>query len=57
MAELPEELFVESLRELVAVDGDWVPSDADESLYFRPFMIATEVGLGVQARQRPTPTC
>ncbi len=48
MAELPEELFVESLRELVAVDGDWVPDDADESLYFRPFMIATEVGLGVK---------
>jgi branched-chain amino acid aminotransferase len=47
MAELPEELFLESLRSLVAVDGDWVPNDADESLYLRPFMIATEVGLGV----------
>jgi branched-chain amino acid aminotransferase len=48
MAELPEDLFIESLRELVAIDGDWVPSEADESLYFRPFMIATEVGLGVK---------
>jgi branched-chain amino acid aminotransferase len=47
MAELPEELFVESLRALVDVDRAWVPEDPEESLYFRPFMIATDVGLGV----------
>ena len=47
MAELPSELFVESLRALVEVDRAWVPANADESLYLRPFMIATEVGLGV----------
>jgi branched-chain amino acid aminotransferase len=47
MAELPTDLFVESLRQLVAVDASWVPSEEDESLYLRPFMIATEVGLGV----------
>src|SRR5690348_7047358 len=34
MAELPEQLFVDSLRELAAVDTAWVPSAADESLYF-----------------------
>jgi branched-chain amino acid aminotransferase len=47
MVELPEELFIESIRALVDVDRDWVPSAADESLYLRPVMIATEVGLGV----------
>jgi branched-chain amino acid aminotransferase len=47
MAELPAELFVESLRALVEVDQAWVPDDPDESLYLRPLMIATEVGLGV----------
>ncbi|HEX3336379.1 MAG TPA: branched-chain amino acid aminotransferase [Jatrophihabitans sp.] len=47
MAELPAELFLESLRALVEVDESWVPDDPAESLYFRPFMIATEVGLGV----------
>jgi branched-chain amino acid aminotransferase len=47
MAELPEELFIESLRALAEVDSAWVPANPDESLYFRPFMIATEVGLGV----------
>src|SRR5262249_40085144 len=35
--------------ELIAVDGRWVPSQPDESLYLRPFMIATSVGLGVNA--------
>jgi branched-chain amino acid aminotransferase len=47
MAELPEELFVEALHALTDVDAAWVPDDPAESLYFRPFMIATEVGLGV----------
>lgn len=47
MAELPEDLFVESLRALAEVDRAWVPADPAESLYFRPFMIATEIGLGV----------
>ena len=47
MAELPEELFLESLQALTEVDQAWVPADPAESLYFRPFMIATEVGLGV----------
>ena len=48
LPELPEELFLESLRRLVAVDRDWVPSGDGESLYLRPFMIATEAFLGVR---------
>lgn len=49
MAELPEELFLDSLRELLAVDKDWVPqAGGEESLYLRPFMIATDIGLGVR---------
>jgi branched-chain amino acid aminotransferase len=47
MAELPEDMFLESLRALVEVDHEWVPDDPNESLYLRPFMIATDVGLGV----------
>jgi branched-chain amino acid aminotransferase len=48
MAELPEELFLEAVRSLVEVDQAWVPDDPSESLYLRPFMIASEVGLGVK---------
>ena len=48
MAELPADLFIESIRALVVLDRDWVPSGAESSLYLRPFMIANEVGLGVR---------
>ena len=48
MPELPAETFLESLSALVDVDQDWVPDGADSSLYLRPFMISTEVGLGVR---------
>jgi len=45
--ELPEQVFLDSLRELIAVDARWVPDIEGESLYLRPFSIATEAGLGV----------
>src|SRR5215468_396926 len=48
MAELPSELFLESLRALVDVDREWTPTGGEQSLYLRPFMFATEVGLGVR---------
>ena len=48
MAELPEELFLESIRQLVKIDHDWIPTSDGGSLYLRPFMIASEVFLGVK---------
>ena len=47
--ELPDEHFIESLRQLIAVDHQWVPAaGGEQSLYLRPFVIATEPGLGVR---------
>ena len=49
MPELPTEIFVDSLHALVEIDRDWVPAGGGENaLYLRPFMISTEVGLGVK---------
>ncbi|HZG91717.1 MAG TPA: branched-chain amino acid aminotransferase [Pseudonocardia sp.] len=49
MPQLPDELFLGSLAELLAVDRAWVPpAGGEESVYLRPFLIATEVGLGVR---------
>jgi len=48
MPELPEGLFMAAIEALVAQDRAWVPQGADQSLYLRPFMFATEVGLGVR---------
>ena len=53
LPELPTEVFVESLRQLIAVDGAWVPKPENEkTLYFRPFEIAAENFLGVRAAKR-----
>ncbi|HEY1974069.1 MAG TPA: branched-chain amino acid aminotransferase, partial [Pseudonocardia sp.] len=50
LPQLPEDLFLRSLEELVGVDQEWVPAaGGEDSLYLRPFIIATEVGLGVRA--------
>ncbi|MER5499755.1 MULTISPECIES: branched-chain amino acid aminotransferase [unclassified Streptomyces] len=49
MPELPVETFIEACDLLVRQDNAWVPPHGgEESLYLRPFMIATEVGLGVK---------
>ena len=48
MAPLPETMFIESVKQLVRVDRDWFPTVAGGSLYLRPFMIASEVFLGVK---------
>ncbi|WP_328469881.1 branched-chain amino acid aminotransferase [Streptomyces sp. NBC_00448] len=48
MPELPVETFIEACDVLVRQDKDWVPTEGEASLYLRPFMIATEVGLGVR---------
>ena len=47
MPELPEETFLRALELLVAQDKDWIPDGEGNSLYLRPFMIATQRGLGV----------
>ncbi|HEY1820470.1 MAG TPA: branched-chain amino acid aminotransferase [Trebonia sp.] len=47
MPELPEETFLRALELLVAQDKEWIPDGEGNSLYLRPFMIATQRGLGV----------
>lgn len=48
LPELPTEYFIDSLKQLIAVDGDWVPTADETSLYLRPFMFAKEAFLGVR---------
>jgi branched-chain amino acid aminotransferase len=44
----PEDAFVEACELLVTQDQAWVPDGEGASLYLRPFVWATEVGLGVR---------
>ena len=48
MPELPETLFLESIEHLVRTERDWIPDSEGGALYLRPFMIASEVFLGVK---------
>jgi branched-chain amino acid aminotransferase len=48
MPQLPDELFLGSLDELVRIDRQWIPTAEGGSLYLRPFMYASEVFLGVK---------
>ncbi|MET8179406.1 branched-chain amino acid aminotransferase [Streptomyces sp. NPDC005336] len=48
MPELPVETFIAACDALVTQDKAWVPGTGEQSLYLRPFMFATEVGLGVR---------
>jgi branched-chain amino acid aminotransferase len=47
LPELPEETFLEAIDLLIAHDHEWTPDAPEQSLYLRPFMYASDVGLGV----------
>jgi branched-chain amino acid aminotransferase len=52
LPELSVDEFIETITTLVKQDRKWVPNKVGESLYIRPFMFATEVGLGVRPSNR-----
>ncbi|MGB3590554.1 MAG: branched-chain amino acid aminotransferase [Nonlabens sp.] len=45
MPEIPKEVFLGGIKELVNMDREWVRSGDGVSLYLRPFMIASENGV------------
>ncbi|EFV14411.1 branched-chain amino acid aminotransferase [Segniliparus rugosus] len=46
--ELPEDLFLGAIRQLIALDNEWVPpAGSEHSLYLRPFAFADEFALGL----------
>lgn len=52
MAEVPEDIFLEGLRTLIDLDREWVPSNEGQSLYIRPFMIATDDYVGIRPSEK-----
>ncbi|MEG0768785.1 MAG: branched-chain amino acid aminotransferase [Ruthenibacterium sp.] len=49
---IPADDYVQAVEAIVAMDRDWVPRADGTSLYIRPFIIATDVGLGVHASKK-----
>jgi len=51
MPEVPEEIFIGGMMELLKLDYDWVPKNPGCSLYIRPFMVSTDEFLGVRTSE------
>lgn len=52
MPQVPEEIFMEGMKQLLALDKNWIPSQADHSLYIRPFMFSTDELIGVRPSEK-----
>ena len=48
MPTIPEEIFIEGIKQLVKLDSKWIPAKEDHSLYIRPFMFSTDETIGVK---------
>ncbi len=48
MPEMPEDIFMGGLMQLLRLDEPWVPKSRGSSLYIRPFMYATDEFIGVR---------
>jgi branched-chain amino acid aminotransferase len=48
MPAVPEEIFIDGMKQLIALDKNWIPARPDHSLYIRPFMFATDEMIGVK---------
>lgn len=50
--EFPKDFFFESLETLLQLDTDWIKAGQGNSLYIRPFVIATEEGVAASPSDR-----
>ena len=48
MPALPEEIFMESLGELLSLDRAWIPATKGSSLYIRPFIFSADEYIGIR---------
>lgn len=45
---IPPDFFIETLRELLAIEQRWVPSTPGSSLYIRPFIFSADEYIGIR---------
>lgn len=48
MPAIPEEIFMESISELLSIDRKWIPEAKGSSLYIRPFMFSADEYIGIR---------
>lgn len=54
MPQIPEDLFMQGMKELISLDRDWIPEGEGTSLYIRPYMFATDEFIGVRPAEKFT---
>ena len=47
--EIPEDIFMQAIRQLVVLEKDWIPKADGSALYIRPLVFATDEFIGVRA--------
>ena len=52
MPEIPEEVFIGGMTELLKLDRNWAPKGDGNSLYIRPFMFATDEYIGLRPTEK-----
>jgi branched-chain amino acid aminotransferase len=52
MPDVPEHIFMEGMRQLIALDRNWVPDSEGSSLYIRPFMLGVDEFIGVKPAEK-----
>jgi len=51
MPQIPEEIFMGGIKELISLDQGWIPTNPGGSLYIRPFMIANDEYVGIRVSE------
>lgn len=54
MPSVPREIFLDGMLQLVALDKNWIPTQAGSSLYIRPVMFANDSAIGVKPGRKYT---
>ncbi len=52
MPDVPEDLFLEALHQLVNLDQDWIPPQEGSALYIRPFVFGNDEFIGVKPAEK-----
>ncbi len=52
MPVVPEEIFIEGMRQLIEIDKAWIPNKPNHSLYIRPFMFSSDEAIGVRPSEK-----
>jgi branched-chain amino acid aminotransferase len=48
MPTIPEEIFMDGMKQLIKLEQNWIPTFEDHSLYIRPFMFSSDEMIGVR---------